>query len=105
MSKIFLIALLVIAVGFLFETRRKNAAKALAKPAALPGQNGQQGSYVTADEAGTTETGKFRVEKLMSKNPGLRPGSKVKDGTHQEQKTLDSDEDEGSLPDPFESKK
>ena len=106
MSKIILVVILVIAVGYLFEMRRRKSGSGLAKPSNLPGVDGQRGSYLTADEAGPTETGKFRVEKLLNKNPELRPGSRAKEPppTSAPTNNQEPEEDESALPDPFERK-
>lgn len=89
MSKLILILFVAVAAIAVLELRRRNKRGSGSTQA-------DSGSYTTADESGPTETGRYRVERLMSKSQStLRPGGSAP------QKTAHHEEDEEALPDPF----
>ncbi|MCB0322274.1 MAG: hypothetical protein KDD69_01840 [Bdellovibrionales bacterium] len=96
MTTIILLILAFIAVAFLFDAVRQSKKKA------APVESTRSERMLTADEAGPTETGRFRVQQALgtgSMPPAARP-QQSPIGPN-----VVADEEQDPLPDPFEPDK
>ena len=92
MKGIILIVIILIAVGIVFDRRRRKTQLKLPAPDSL----------VSANELPPSETGRFRAQTALS-DAKLRAGGKLEDQGKESGETASTDEKEAeeALPDPF----
>lgn len=90
MKDIILIVIILIAVGFIFDRRRRKL-----RPE-LPSID----SLVSANELPPSETGRFRAQTALGSSP-LRAGGKMEEPSNAEAASAEEKEAEEALPDPF----
>jgi len=87
---IVVLVLVLIGIGFLFERAKKSSAQSSSRPGGA--------EPITADESGPTQTGRFKVQQMMTKSESTAPAKAAESADS----GSDFDEDEEALPDPFE---